>query len=186
MVADEATQAASAREGDRWVEVAGGLAFAVFGIAIVVIGELTLREDIQGDLLGPKAFPRALGTCLLAGGLYVAIRAWRLSARRAAAALESEGDEDEPNIPASTIRAVGVMALSVLYGLLLTRLGYLVATPVFVAAGLYVLSVRSRILLVAVPLVLTAFCYYVFAELLRVPLPSGVLTEPLRALGWIR
>jgi putative tricarboxylic transport membrane protein len=188
MVREEATtsEVEPARLGDRWVDIAGGLAFAVFGVALVVIGELTLREDIQGDLLGPTAFPRLLGTCLCAGGLYVAIRAWRLPARQVAAALETEGDEDEPDIPASTIRAFSVMALTLLYGLLLTPLGYLVATPVFVAAGLYVLSVRSKVLLVAVPLLLTALCYYVFAEVLHVPLPSGVLTEPLRALGWSR
>jgi hypothetical protein len=186
MVADQVTRVQSARQGDRWVDVAVGLAFALFGVAIVVIGELTLREDIQGDLLGPKAFPRLLGTCLFAGGIYVAIRAWRMPASRVAASLESEGDEDEPNVPASTTRAFTVSAITLLYGLVLHPLGYLVATPLYVAAGLYVLSIRSKIVLVAVPVLLTALCYYVFAEVLLVPLPSGVLTEPLRALGWSR
>jgi putative tricarboxylic transport membrane protein len=186
MVADKVTRVQSARQGDRWVDVAGGLAFALFGVAIVVIGELTLHEDIQGDLLGPKAFPWLLGSGLFVGGLYVAIRAWRIPASQVAAALETEGDEDEPGVPASTIRCFTVMALSLVYGLLLIPLGYLVATPLYVAAGLYALSVRSKVLLVAVPVLLTAFCYYIFAEVLLVPLPSGVLTEPLRALGWAR
>ena len=61
MVAEHATKVESARAGDRWVDVAGGLAFALLGAAIVTIGELTLHEDIQGDLLGPKAFPWLLG-----------------------------------------------------------------------------------------------------------------------------
>jgi putative tricarboxylic transport membrane protein len=187
MVSDEATRAmVSIRQRDRWADIAVGLAFAALGVAIVVVGELTLHEDIKGDLLGPLAFPRVLGSCMFAGGLYVAIRALRRSAQQVGVALEAEGDEDEPDISASTVRAVTVMALTLVYGLVLNRVGYLLATPVFVAAALYVLAVRSKIALAAVSLLLTAFCYYIFAEVLKVPLPSGVLTEPLRALGWIR
>ena len=186
MVADATTEIESSRAGDRWVDLVGGLAFAAFGLALVVIGELTLREDIQGDLLGPKAFPRMLGASLVLGGLYVAYRAWRVPASQVAAALESDGDEDEPGVPASVVRAFVVMGLTLLYALVLVDLGYLVATPLYVAAGLYVLSIRSKIVLIAVPVLLTAFCFYVFAEVLTVPLPSGVLTEPLRALGWAR
>ena len=183
---DTVTEAESARLGDRWVDIAGGLAFAALGLAIVVIGELTLREDIKGDLLGPMAFPRLLGGMLCVGGLYVAFRAWRMSADQSAIALDEEGDEDEADVPASTIRAFTVMGLSLLYAIVLNPVGYLVATPVFVAAGLYALSVRSKVVLIVVPIVLTAFCYYAFAEVLSVPLPSGILTVPLRALGWAR
>jgi putative tricarboxylic transport membrane protein len=186
MEADEKTEIESIRAGDRWVDLIGGLAFAAFGLALVVIGELTLHEDIQGDLLGPKAFPRLLGASLFLGGLYVAYRAWRVPASQVAAALESDGDEDEPDVPSSVVRAFVVMGLTLLYALVLSGLGYLIATPLYIAAGLYALSIRSKIVLIVVPVALTAFCYYVFAEILMVPLPSGVLTEPLRALGWAR
>jgi putative tricarboxylic transport membrane protein len=186
MVAEEATSVESARAGDRWVEVAGGLTFAVFGAAIVLIGQFTLREDIQGDLLGPKAFPWMLGSSLFVGGLYVALRAWRLPAAQVEAALESEGDEDEPGVPSSLVRAAAVMGLALLYTVVLDSIGYLIATPLFVAAGLYALAMRSKVGIIAVSLLLTAFCYYVFAEVLSVPLPSGLLTGPLRALGWAR
>ena len=142
MVADEKTEIESSRAGDRWVDLVGGLAFAAFGLALVVIGELTLHEDIQGDLLGPKAFPRLLGASLVLGGLYVAYRAWRVPASQVAAALESDGDEDEPGVPSSVVRAFVVMGLTLLYTLVLGPLGYLVATPLYVAAGLYVLSIR--------------------------------------------
>ena len=183
---DTVTEVESARLGDRWADIAGGLAFAALGLAIVVIGELTLREDIKGDLLGPMAFPRVLGGMLCVGGLYVAFRAWRMSADQSAIALDEEGDEDEADVPASTVRAFTVMATVAALRDRAEPLGYLVATPVFVAAGLFALSVRSKVVLVVVPLVLTAFCYYGFAEVLSVPLPSGVLTVPLRALGWAR
>lgn len=189
MVADETTDtapAASPREGDRWAEIAGSLTIAAFGLALVIVGELTLREDIKGDLLGPTAFPWLLGSSLFVGGAYVAYRAWRSSAEKVEAALESEGDEDEPGVPSSLVRASGIMGLSLLYTVVLNPIGYLIATPVFVAAGLYVLAMRSKIGIVAVSVLLTAFCYYVFAEVLSVPLPSGLLTEPLRALGWAR
>ena len=135
---------------------------------------------------GPRLSLECLGTSLVLGGLYVAYRAWRVPASQVAAALESDGDEDEPDVPASVVRAFIVMGLTLLYALVLVDLGYLVATPLYVAAGLYMLSIRSKIVLIGVPVLLTAFCYYVFAEVLTVPLPSGVLTEPLRALGWAR
>ena len=186
MVADETTEIESSRAGDRWVDLVGGLAFAAFGLALVVIGELTLHEDIQGDLLGPKAFPRLLGASLVLGGLYVAYRAWRVPASQVAAALESDGDEDEPGVPASVVRAFIVMGLTLLYALVLGRPRISGRHTVVRRAGLYVLSIRSKIALIGVPVLLTAFCYYVFAEVLTVPLPSGVLTEPLRALGWAR
>ena len=90
--------------------------------------------------------------------------------------IPSEGVEDEPNHPSSAAR-VGLMALvSLLYVLSFRPLGYLIATPLYVALSLRILNERNWLLIGAVAVLFTVIFYIIFAQGLGVWLPVGPFT----------
>ena len=97
-----------------------------------------------------------------------------------------EGTPDEPDIPQSARRAFVLMALTIGYALVMGPVGYLISCAVYMGAGMYLLGIRSRLALVMVSVVLSIATYLLFAVVLRILLPSGVLTELLRAIGMVR
>lgn len=166
---------------DRRVDLAVGLVAAALGVFLVAAAE-GLREDIVGDLLGPQAFPRVLGTFIAMAGLVVAVRALR-HLRGTAVIAEDEGEPDEPTVESSAPRAFALMGATLGYAFLLDPLGYPLVTPLYLAASLWLLRVRNIALLTILPLGMSIACYYLFAEIFHVPMPTGLLTEPLRQLG---
>jgi hypothetical protein len=63
----------------------------------------------------------------------------------------------------------------VAYVLVLTPLGYLLATPLYVAALVWLLGYRSRAGLAGAALGVTIVLYLVFAQALKVLVPMGPL-----------
>jgi Tripartite tricarboxylate transporter TctB family len=72
----------------------------------------------------------------------------------------------------------------VVYVLALPTAGYLVATPLFLGVVLWLLAIRSW-MLVAVPLGFTVPVFLVFSLFLNVRLPTGILDGVLRQLGLV-
>jgi putative tricarboxylic transport membrane protein len=166
----------------------GELVFALIlvavGIAILVIGETTIRTGtVSGDKLGPTAFPRVVG-CLLVvcgGGVVIGTIRARLAGRPA---VSLGGAEDEPGVSASAVRAFTIMGATMGYTAVMGPLGYLVATPLYLAATLLILKVRHKRMLFVVCVLMPIGLYYVFAQLLGVLLPAGILRPFLVQIGW--
>lgn len=59
---------------------------------------------------------------------------------------------------------------------ILTRVGFLPSTVLFLGVVSFFLGVRNKKTLVAVPLFVTFFLYFIFQVLLEVPLPPGILS----------
>lgn len=167
---------------DRRVDFAIGTLTAIFGIAVVLIGEATIRPGLGGDVLGPRAFPRMVGIGLTLGGLAIALLALR-ALRRGEAHAVGGGAGDEPEYPASSGRAFTVMGLTIAYSVLMTPLGFVVATPLYFGALLRVLNVRSVAVYLGMCVGFTIVVYTIFAYVLRVPLTSGLLHPIFQAVG---
>lgn len=129
------------------------------------------------DPLGPRGFPVLLGLVLAAAGVTLIVQ----GARRAAGGATDAAPEEDAG-PFSPGRLLGALGLTGAYLAGLEPLGYLVTTPLYVAALLILQGgVPWRpLLLTALGLPLVLFLF--FATLMGVPLPWGVL-EPLRYLG---
>lgn len=127
------------------------------------------------DTIGPRGFPIVIGAIFAIGGLAVAtarLRAWNAEPGNL---VTTDGEPDEPNVPASGPQAWALMAIAICYALTLQHLGYLIATPLFVGFALVAMKLRSVATLVGTAAIYTAITYLVFATLMGVRLPLGPL-----------
>src|ERR1700687_4862792 len=138
----------------------------ISGIVLCIAGGVFLRESSHlpfGTLSAPDAgfFPRSLAAALLLAGIVIFVRAFSTA----------------PDMLDFTKRSWGVamaIAMLLLYGVLLDRLGFLICTVaiLFVLMRVYGGLGWKLSLLIAVPSVVATF--FGFLEL-GVPLPAGVL-----------
>jgi len=145
-----------------------GTVFMAFGLLVSVgaaeLGAGTWRQP------GPGFFPLAIGLALAGLGGALALP-------RRPGATEDRARTPGAAGPATPRKLGGAVLLLAAYGLLLERLGFLVATVAFVALWLRGLE-RSRwseTLLVALGAAAVAFG--LFVRWLQVPLPPGVLSR---------
>lgn len=160
----------------------GDLAFAVvvviYGAGLVVATALQ-EPGPQFDPLGKQGLPYAIGVLLILGGGALVLRRLRTWASETSNIVFEEGTPDEEAYPASLRGPLLIGGLLVLYTVALPFAGYLLATPAFMAAALWVLDRRQPLLLVGLPLAFTLIVFVVFSQVLSVPIPVGPLTDLL-------
>ncbi len=150
---------------DRWL----GLVLVVLALGWTGIVLQTIPAAVDQAAAGPRAFPLILGGMLAALGLYLGgVAALRL--KRGAPAGEPIERPD-----GREIRVAGaVFAILVLYGFLMAKIGFVLATPIVVVLALRVSSrAVSWLLVVALALGITAGCFLVFEVVLTANLPRG-------------
>jgi putative tricarboxylic transport membrane protein len=139
-------------------------------IAAVYFYATTLIPSLEiGDPLGPKAFPRLLGICLLIGAGLLFIEMWK--DRKAAA----------PEPPAATprdLRHLWVLAAVTVWTgafyVVFEKAGYIVATSVYLLALMAWFN-RSKWIANGMSSVLFSVLSYVMFLKLDVRLPQGIL-----------
>jgi hypothetical protein len=160
---------------DRRKDLAVALAIAGLGAAIVILGFDVSVGRIR-DPIGTRSIPIVVGGLICAGGLALAARRlirWRSEQTE----VPAEGSTDERSqLPAATWRALAMWALCFGYVLVLGRAGFLLATPVLIAAGLFLMGVRRPVKLAAVSLVPVALMFWLLHVVLNVRLPLGPFT----------
>lgn len=145
----------------------GGLTLGGLGVACIV-GASRL-PSIPGQPIGPAVFPYVIGAalCLCAVLILLGI-----------GAPPRDAEEEEPNLPLlSLLRLIGPPAVLIAYYLLVERLGFLITGCGVILSIALLLGGRLRFAL-PLALVMTVAVYSIFASLLRVPLPEGLLALP--------
>lgn len=146
-----------------------------FGAAIVV-GAWGIPPGVQTDPLGPRAFPLALGVAIGLCGLLLAASAVGLRGGLDRAGVLADADpESDAEGPFSPGRLTAAVAVTALYLAAFERIGYLMTTPLYVAAVLLVHGGATRQALLATPLLTTIAFYAAFRFGLLIPVPVGVL-----------
>lgn len=123
-----------------------------------------------GDPLGPKAFPRLLG-----GGMIIAaamLLAEMIKERKSAPVTATAAD---PKDKSSYKVILGVIVATGLYFVLFERLGYAVATSLFLLAMTHYFNKGKRWTNVLTSLIYGFASYYMFTKWLGVNLPRGIL-----------
>lgn len=128
------------------------------------------------DPLGPAALPKILAIVFILGSLWIVINRLRTWRRTSGWRVEAEGEVDTPGYPASFKPVLLLVILTALYIGSLSVIGFVIATPLWLALGLLVLAVRSWKQIVGVSLGLTGILFLVFEILLKVHLPMGFLS----------
>lgn len=139
----------------------GGVVLVMLGVA-VVIASLGL-PTIPGQPVGPAIFPSVLGVALGLSGLIIFVKPERQTAQRLSAI--------------GTLRLLSPVAVLILGYFIMESVGFLVTGFLIVLIISLLLrgSVVGSLLLSAV---MTVVIYTIFASLLRVPLPAGILSLP--------
>lgn len=75
----------------------------------------------------------------------------------------------------NALRVVGVLVLLLVYSVLLEPLGFILATVLFLFGTLLLAEVRKPLPLALIPVGVSAALFYLFYELLRVSLPTGLI-----------
>jgi putative tricarboxylic transport membrane protein len=143
-----------------------GAGFVAAG-ALIIAGTLNY-PSLEGGHPGPALFPRILGTLMAAFGGLVSVQGLR--------------DKDETqdvhwaglHRNAGFVNALFVLAGVLAYILLANRLGYLIMGSLV----MLVIMVRIRVPVLRALLIAVVFnnlVYLLFAKVMRVPLPLGLL-----------
>lgn len=168
---------------DRRIDLAVAATFMALGIFIILQAS-AIKSGMMRDPIGPRAAFYGMGGVLAIGGLILIVRSlvsWRASDNLVA----NEGVEDEAAHPAFARRPFLLIAASLAYGATFNWLGYLIATPLFIAFSLVVLGERNRLSIAVIAILFTVINYVIFAQALGVRVPVGPLTGIFRSLGLV-
>jgi len=138
---------------------------------------------VPGQQIGPNVFPMVVGIGLVICGAMIALRIGRSFEDEAEADLAKiTGTEEAATASPATRWWTGLSvllppAMLLFYVYAVDKLGFL---PTAAAIVLTIATALGARLMLAIPLALGAplFVNLVFAKLLRVPLPSGLLPLP--------
>ena len=139
----------------------------VIGIGLLAFAGLYYRESLEitvgfaSDRLGPIFFPRLLAVALALSALGLIRRS--LTGR----------SDPGPLSPVRLGLVAGTVGLTLAYALLLRPLGYLIATPLYLAGVVAVQGARDVRGLLGTAVGVTAVLYLVFARALHVLVPMG-------------
>lgn len=139
-------------------------------VAVVYLYATTLIPTLDiGDPLGPKAFPRLLGVCLLIGAGLLFIEMWK---DRKTQPPQAPGAETAPWRYAGVIAAVTVW--TGVYFAVLEKLGYVVSSAIYLLVLMAWFNRGRRVANVASAVLFAALSYLLFVKL-DVSLPKGIL-----------
>ena len=135
---------------------------ALVGLVAVALGS-QLREGTATGGPGARFLPVLLGLIVAVLGVGIALRPGI-----------SEGGADA-SAPGGTGRVAWTLGAIVVYVLALGHLGFLLATPPFLAVLFVAYGERRWPVVLAVALGATGATYALFGVWLKVPLPRGIL-----------
>jgi len=163
----------------------------VTGLFMVALGGLAAYggsrlPPVPGQQIGPNVFPLVVGIGLAICGAMIAFGIGRRYEEEAEADLAKitgriAAETGEAEAPPTSwwrgLRALVPPALLLFYAAAVDRIGFLPTAAVVVLVASLALGARLRL---AIPMAIGAplFVNMVFLKLLRVPLPSGLLSLP--------
>jgi putative tricarboxylic transport membrane protein len=171
---------------DRRIDLAIGIAIVLIGLGVILMSQHIRPTGPVVDTIGPRAFPYMIGVFFFVGGSWTVFNRLRLWRRESGNSIDSDGEPDEPDVPASAWQSFAVITCCVLYTAALSPVGYPIATPIFVIAALKAMRMKSWPTVFVIALVYTAATYVIFGHYLRVDLPLGPLAGVFHSLGLAR
>ncbi|MFQ5915229.1 MAG: tripartite tricarboxylate transporter TctB family protein [Nitrospinota bacterium] len=130
-------------------------------------------EPLPTYAFGPAGGPRALLV-----GIFIAALALLLFPDPVATGGTSETYPDGSPPPGTDrnakLRRLGIFVVPLVYVFMMDRVGFLLVTPFFLAAYMYLLGFRRWLPLACVTLAIYGLIVAIFVKLLFTPLPQGV------------
>jgi hypothetical protein len=141
---------------------------------IIFIGSLILYWEtlkFEGHevyaKLGPSYWPKFLLILLMGLSVGVAVDAFRERKK-------GEGKESILKLDKGRLKFFIAMGFIALYFILLQIIGFILLTPFFLIAFMYLLGERKKIWMISISFGITLLIIYVFTKAMYVPLPRGI------------
>lgn len=140
--------------------------FIFLGIGVVTFAQMaTLNENNDSSDPGAAGYPSLIAAVMIVLAVLLAF----------------QRDIGEASLKRSELlRVATAIVVTFVYILVLSPLGYVVATVLFLVATLLLMGIRSLLVLILVPIGLTLIIFYLFYVGFGVPLPytfiEGLLT----------
>jgi putative tricarboxylic transport membrane protein len=154
----------------------------VTGLFLVGLGSISayggsLLPPVPGQPVGPNVFPLVIGIGIAICGLMIAFGIGHTFEEEEEIIPLEGGEAAAPKNAFYGLRALLPPALLMFYVLAADRLGFIITAALIVLATSTALGARLKL---SVPLALLApiGIHLIFAKLLRVPLPGGLLPMP--------
>ena len=156
------------------------LCFSLFGIWVVWLSH---RLDVPAGIeLGFNIafYPRLLGWSIFIISLAILLQQFLKAEFR-----DDKGTQAVQHFKNRVLlkRMGGSIVLVTAYMSLISIVGYLLLTPIFLFAFISLLGNRNWIMIILVSLLLTSLVYFFFWILLYIPLPEGILMPQLNLGG---
>jgi hypothetical protein len=162
------------------------LSFGLVGLgAFICYVASGFRVGVFPDPITSRGLPYIAGGFMIFAGLILAVRRILTWSNLPGVLVISEGTDDEPGHPASAWRAAGVMALTFLWIWLLRPVGYLFISPIILFGLLWLMDVRSKLVLILFPLGYSLIVWIIFSVILKIVIPLGPLMPLARRWGLV-
>jgi len=103
---------------------------------------------------------------------------WRAEKKKRAEKEDLAEDGEEPESSVGLSRKVFLfMVLTFIYLILMNYIGFVISTILYMPVLMYVFGTKSKKLLITLPIVTALALFFLFNNLLGIPLPIGVLLE---------
>jgi hypothetical protein len=169
---------------DKRFDLAVAVGVALVGV-LILIGARNIRAGSIPDPITSRGLANITGVLLIIFGIILSVLRLRIWSAMPGNLVPEEGQTDEEGYPASTIRYSGIVLASLLWVWLVKPLGFLFAMPLALLAMILFMNVRSRMKLIAFPILFTLVTWVAFSQLLGIIMPLGPLTSFARSLGLV-
>lgn len=170
------------KKGKEITEIVVNLLFSVVVISLLLYS-FKRYAMVEGTILGAGTFPVLIGILVLIFSILNLIRAFKKY-------FTDSGHEEQIEIEEKTLpdsrfprfdllirkyRVIISIIIIIIYTLLMSVLGFIIATLLFIPAMLYLLEYRTFWKVVLISILGTAFLYLSFGIFLGVSLPVGLI-----------
>ena len=149
----------------RWGELGISAGMALLAVAFYSLA--TFRQDINPIDPGPAVYPRVVSLLLFMFSVVQVLLSWK----RKDSLEEGQGAAVRQAAGQAYKYSLGTLTLSILYVGFFDKANYLVTTTGFLLALMLLGGVRKWLVLLGVALCYSLATYYVFGQILMVPLP---------------
>jgi hypothetical protein len=143
-------------------------------LAFAIAWSVTVYQMVPASAsgIGPRDFPLVLGIILIVMSALLLLRT--LGAGQGTEEIKEDGRTADSEFAGGGKFALGIFLLIILYGFLIERIGFLLATPVVIIGALAgLLRLRNPAVILALAFGITAGCWLVFNKMLGIYMPPG-------------
>ena len=126
------------------------------------------KPQVSG--LSPRVFPQFVAVCTMIFSAMLIVKNVRLLAGKDTVVQEKKKLDSQFAVRFGVFSAAGI-----LYVLLIDKIGYLIATPILIAATMLLFNEKRRYRVLLVSVLTTLILYMLFRMVFRVPLPRNPL-----------